>query len=485
MTKLIRHRLRQTSYLARSRSTAAIIAPIVSFSNYHHPTMNTVKTVTRDPVNGRSADAIGTQSEMRRRWLYILPAVFITYSLAYLDRTNYGFGAAAGLAQTLHISSSRSALLGALFFFGYFLFQIPGAAYARRRSARRLIFFALVSWGVLASLTGVIHNFWLLAIDRLLLGAAESFILPAMLILLTNWFTRAERSRTNTLLLLGNPVTVLWMSAATGYLIHAVGWQMTFIVEGIPSILWGFVWLLIIRDRPQDASWMSEPACTELSQQLEREQWLLPQVANMRSALRNPSVVWLSIQYFFWSLGVYGFVIWLPSVVQKGAARGIGITGLLSGVPYFFAIILMLLVSHYSDRSFRRKRFVWPFLMLAGACLLGSYLTAAHSFWWAYGFLVLAGSCMYAPYGPFFAIMPEMLSKNVAGEVTALVNSCGALGGFAGTWFVGLLEAHTGNSRAGFLLMSLSLIVSSVIILCLRGTSNNTLATLPIDVEAI
>ena len=444
-----------------------------------------MKSATKISVNDSLPETIRTQSEMRKRWLYILPAVFITYSLAYVDRANYGFGAAAGLAQTLHISNSRSALLGSLFFLGYFLFQVPGAAYARRRSVRRLIFFALVSWGVLASLTGIIRNFWLLAFDRLLLGAAESFILPAMLILLTNWFTRAERSRTNTLLLLGNPVTVLWMSAATGYLIRALGWQMTFIVEGLPSILWGAIWFLIIRDRPQDAAWISKETCTQLSQQLEREQWLIPQVANMESVLRNPSVIWLCVQYFFWSIGVYGFVLWLPSVIQKGAARGIAITGLLSGVPYLLAIVLMLLVSHYSDRSFRRKRFVWPFLMLAGACLLGSYLTAAHSFWWAYGFLVLAGSSMYAPYGPFFAIMPEILSKNVAGEATALINSCGALGGFAGTWFVGLLEARTGNSRSGFLFMSISLIIASVIIFSMRGATNNTLATLPVETEAI
>ena len=443
-----------------------------------------MKTVTQNPADDSLARTLRTQSEMRKRWLYILPAVFITYSLAYVDRTNYGFGAAAGLAQTLNISSSRSALLGALFFLGYFLFQIPGAAYARRRSARRLIFFALVSWGILASLTGVIRNFWLLAVDRLLLGAAESFILPAMLILLTNWFTRAERSRTNTILLLGNPVTLIWMSAATGYLIRALGWQMTFIVEGLPAVLWGIVWLIVIRDKPAVAAWMSEDTRTQLSQQLEREQWLLPQVANMKSALRNPNVIWLCIQYFFWSIGNYGFVLWLPSVIQKGAARGIAVTGLLSGVPYAVAIVFMLLVSYYSDRSFRRKRFVWPFLMLAGACFLGSYLTAAHSFWWAYGFLVFAGSCLYAPFGPFFAIIPEMLSKNVAGEITAVVNSCGALGGFVGTWFVGLLAAYTGNSRAGFLFMCISLVIAGVIILCLRGPTNNTLSTLPVELEA-
>src|SRR5260370_9481338 len=141
----------------------------------------------------------------------------------------------------------------------------------------------------------------------------------------------------------------------------------------------------------------------------------------MKSALRQLSVLWLCIHYFFWSIGTYGFVLWLPSVIKKGAARGIAITGLLSGVPYAVAIVLMLLVSHYSDRSFRRKRFVWPFLMLAGACFLCSYFTAAHSFWWAYGFLVFAGTCLYTPFCPFFTLVPDLHSINVAHQCTAVV----------------------------------------------------------------
>src|ERR1700756_2934816 len=118
-----------------------------------------MKTVTQNPATDSRDRADRTRSEMRKRWLYVLPAVFVTYSLAYIDRTNYGFGAAAGLAETLHINSSRSALLGALFFLGYFLFQIPGVAYAKRSSTRVLIFFALIAWGILALLTGVIRNF--------------------------------------------------------------------------------------------------------------------------------------------------------------------------------------------------------------------------------------------------------------------------------------------------------------------------------------
>jgi sugar phosphate permease len=415
--------------------------------------------------------------DLKKRWLYIMPAVFVTYSLAYVDRANYGFGAAAGLADTLHISSSQSALLGSLFFLGYFLFQIPGAAYARKRSARGLIFGSLVTWGLLASLTGVIKVFWVLALDRLLLGAAESFILPGMLILLTKWFTRAERSRANTLLILGNPVTVLWMSAVTGYVIKKFGWQMTFIIEGLPSVLWGVVWYYVIRDRPEDASWISAESATALETSLACEQSVIPRVPNISAALRNSNVILLCAQYFFWSIGVYGFVLWLPVIIQKGSSQGIGVTGLLSAIPYAFAIIAMLIASYFSDRASQRIHFVWPFMFLGGAAFLGSYLTTDYSFWAAFAFLIVAGAAMYAPYGPFFAIFPEILPSNVAGEVTALVNSMGALGSFLGSWLVGFLQGYTGNSKAGYLLMSASLMIAGCSMLMLRPVSQQSNTT--------
>jgi MFS family permease len=258
-----------------------------------------------------------SEPDLRKRWTRVLPAVFITYSLAYLDRTNYGFGAAAGLAQTLHITGYQSSLLGALFFLGYCLPQIPGVILVQRHSARLLIFGALVAWGAFAALTGVIRTYWLLAADRLLLGVAESFVFPALLILLTRWFTRTERSRANALMILANPVTVLWMSAVTGFLIRARGWQQAFIVEGLVAVVWGGFWLGLMRDKPADAPWMSAAARAELEVALDREQQHLPRIANLRTAFRQRNVVWLCINYFFWSLGIYGFVLWLPVVIRN------------------------------------------------------------------------------------------------------------------------------------------------------------------------
>lgn len=282
-----------------------------------------------------SLSAAHRPAGLRRRWIFLLPAVFITYSLAYLDRTNYSFGAAAGLAATLHISNSRAALLGSLFFLGYFLFQVPGAAYAQRKSATRLVFFALIAWGALAALTGIIHQFWLLVIDRMLLGVAESLILPSMLVLLSDWFTRTERSRANAILILGNPITVLWMSAVTGFLIKAFGWQMTFVLEGIPSILWAFVWIILARDHPHQARWLDNESREFLENELSHEQRSLPHLANFWATLRIPGVTLLCAQYFAWGIGVNGLVLWLPTMIRAGSARGIEIVGVLNAAPFF------------------------------------------------------------------------------------------------------------------------------------------------------
>ncbi|MDF2789455.1 MAG: transporter, partial [Neobacillus sp.] len=133
------------------------------------------------------------QTIAKKRWFYLIPIAFITYSLAYLDRANYGFGAASGLAKDLDITAATSSLLGALFFLGYFFFQVPGAAYAEKKSAKVLIFWSLIAWGLLATATGMVTNVKLLFVIRFALGVVESAVMPSMLVLLSNWFTKKER----------------------------------------------------------------------------------------------------------------------------------------------------------------------------------------------------------------------------------------------------------------------------------------------------
>lgn len=405
------------------------------------------------------------------RWSRLIPIVFLTYSLAYLDRSNYGFGAASGMAKTLHITSGSSALLGALFFLGYFFFQVPGAHYAEKYSAKKLIFWSLILWGVLASAQGLIRNIPLLFADRFLLGVVESAVMPAMLVFISHWFTSRERSRANTFLILGNPVTVLWMSVISGYLVRWVNWEGMFVIEGIPSIIWAFIWLALVNDHPKEANWLSETQKTSVVSALAKEQAGFKQVKNYREAFKSKSVVLLCFQYFFWSIGVYGFVIWLPSIIKSASKMGIVTTGWLSSVPYVLAVILMVAVSFYSDKTLNRKSSVWIFLLIGAVAFYASYSIGVGNFWLSFILLVVAGGAMYAPYGPFFAIIPEILPRNVAGASMALINGMGALGSFVGSYVVGYLNGATGSPGASYIFMAGSLLLSVIFTLAVKTPS--------------
>ena len=407
-----------------------------------------------------------------KRWWYIMPIVFITYSLAYLDRANFSFASAAGINEDLGITKGMASLLGALFFLGYFFFQIPGAIYAERRSVKKLIFWCLILWGGCASLTGVVSNIPMLAAIRFILGVVEAAVMPAMLIYISNWFTKSERSRANTFLILGNPVTVLWMSVVSGYLIHAFGWREMFIIEGIPAVIWAFCWCVLAKDKPAQAGWLSADEKEALQQQLDEEQKGIKAVRNYGEAFRSRNVILLCVQYFAWSIGVYGFVLWLPSILRSGMQMGMVEAGWLSAVPYLAATIAMIVVSWASDKMQNRKLFVWPLLLIGALAFFGSYAVGTNHFWISYGLLVVAGAAMYAPYGPFFAIIPEMLPKNVAGGAMALINSMGALGSFFGSWFVGYLNGATGSPAASYMFMAIALVVAVVLTLIVKPARN-------------
>ncbi len=399
----------------------------------------------------------------RSRWYRIIPIAFITYSLAYLDRANFGFAAAGGMTEDLNITKGMSSLLGSLFFLGYFFFQIPGAHYAAHKSAKKLIFWSLILWGGLAAATGMVSNTGSLIAIRFLLGVVESAVMPAMVILLSQWFTKAERSKANTFLILGNPVTVLWMSVLSGYLISSFGWRWMFIIQGLPGILWAFVWWKLISEKPSEAEWLTPAERRAVEDELQSEQQGIKPVKNYAQAFRSRPVVLLCMQYFLWSLGVYGFVMWLPSIIRSAPDMDIVMTGWLSSVPYLLAIAGMLGASYFSDKTLNRRAFIWPFLVVASLSLLGIYLGGADKFWFSFVLLVIAGGALYAPYGPFFAVITEILPRNVAGGAIGLINSMGALGSFVGAYLVGYLNSVTGDFNASYILMAAAVFLAALL----------------------
>jgi sugar phosphate permease len=409
-----------------------------------------------------------------RRWARLLPVAFVTYSLAYLDRSNFSIGVAGGMQQDLHLSGGVIAFVGASFFLGYCLFQVPMTIWGARHGVVRLLFWSLLLWGVLASLQGVLSSATALIVVRFLLGVVEGAVLPAMVLLLSRWFTRAERGRANSVLILGNPVTVMWLSAVSGFLVAATSWRGMFIIEGLPAVVWAFAFRALVRDRPEEASWLPDAERTAVVDAIADEQRDIPPSAGYRAALASRPVLLLCAQYLLWSLGVYGFVFWLPSIVKAGAHTGISATGLISAIPFAIASVGMWLNSRSSDRGGRRAVYVWPWLVLGAVAFYGSYLLGPGRFWPSFVLLIVAGVAMYAPYGPYFAHIAELLPERMAGPAVALVNSFGALGGFAGSYLVGWLDSATGSQAWSFRMLALSLALAAGLTIVVRPAARAT-----------
>ncbi|GAB3611782.1 MFS transporter [Humibacter ginsengisoli] len=398
-----------------------------------------------------------------QRWRRLLPIVFVTYSFAYLDRGNYSIGAAGGLQHDLNISSFQAGLLGGLFFLGYFIFQVPAAAFAEKRSAKRLLFWSLILWGLFAAAQGVIPNYPLLLVDRFLLGVVEATVIPALLVFLMHWFSDAERGRADSFMILGHPVTLLWMSALSGYIIQATNWRWMFIIEGLPAIVWAFIFRYLVDDRPSDADWLHDAEREELRRRLDDETRGEPP-AKQWSALKSPRVILLAIQYGLWSIGVYGVVFWLPTVLKSMSGAGIGATGVLTAIPYALATVLMIIASWVSDRTHQRRWLVLGCLLAGAVVFYFSFLIGIGNFLPAFILLIVATGLLYAPYGPYFALIPEVVPENIAGTGMGAVNAIGGLGGFIGPVVVGWLVGGTGSTLA-FLFLGACLAAAGLLML--------------------
>jgi ACS family tartrate transporter-like MFS transporter len=166
---------------------------------------------------GASAVATRTIRKVRNR---VIPLLFLLYVVAFLDRVNIGF-AALTMNADLAITSAQFGLLAGIFFLGYFVFEIPSNLLLHKIGARIWIGRILVTWGIVAVLTGLVRNAPQLYAARFMLGVAEAGFFPGIVLYLTYWFRQREQAQVIALFLAGLPV-----SSVVGAPISGLSWTM-------------------------------------------------------------------------------------------------------------------------------------------------------------------------------------------------------------------------------------------------------------------
>ena len=422
----------------------------------------------------RASASISIETKtIRKLRLRILPAVFLLFVVALLDRNNIGF-AALSMNKELAISSQQFGLLFGIFFFGYFLFEIPSNLFLHKIGARVWIARILISWGIVATLTGFVHTVHQLYSVRFLLGLAEAGYFPGMALYLTYWFPKREQARALALLIAANPVATILGAPVSGLIldhVHWLGvssWRWLLILEGTPAIVGGVLTYLLLPSRPQEAKFLTADQKKWIRAELRREELekLEQHQYSALQALASGRVWHLAVAYFGMMIGNYALQSWAPQLVRSlFSLYSNGIVGLLVAIPSLVGLATMILVSRSSDRRLERRYHVAIPAIIGGLAL--ALLGTTRSPLCSVVLLSFLAAGVYSFYGPFWALPSEFLTGFSAAAGIALINSVGNLGGFAGPSMIGAIAERTGNLYAGLAIAGVSLFISATLVLLL------------------
>ncbi len=403
------------------------------------------------------------------RWLRIIPVALIMYTISYIDRTNVALALdpkISTMMRDLMMDDKMKGHAAGIFFFGYILLQIPSGYLAHRWSAKRLIAMFLVFWGLCAVGCGLVKTFAQFEVMRFSLGVAESGVFPATLVLLANWFPRAERARANAYWNLCQPLAVAASAPLTGWLLGGWGWQTMLMLEGALPFIWLPIWLYFVEDRPRNAKWLSAQERDYLEATLAKEAAQLepPKKLPLWQALIQPAVFVMVPIYFLQNCAAYGCNTFLTEGLKGVGHDFSGLqTGILFAIPYGITAVVMVLNSWHSDKTQERRGHVALVYGISGASLIASVLVKDHSFWLSYAFLCLAIPGPFAGLAPFWAIPAETLPRAAMGVVMGLVNAVGNLGGYLGPSIVGRLKQESHAMTIPFAVLGGALLLAAAL----------------------
>ena len=400
----------------------------------------------------------------------LMPFVFLLYIISYLDRVNVGY-AGLQMGKELGFTDYVFGLGGGIFFAGYFLLEIPGSILAEVWSARKWIARIMITWGMVASLTGLIHNaqqfYWL----RFVLGIAEAGFVPGIIVYLSHWYRPEDRGKAIAIFfaaipasaVIGGPLSAIFLKLHwLGY----AGWRWLLILEGIPAVIVGVVTIFYLTDRPEQAKWLPDDEKAWLVAELARAE--KPEHMSIAKTLRNPTVLLMAVTLLLGLTATYGVSLWLPQMVQRLSHFGVSKVSLIAAIPALCALPAMLLNGWHSDRTGER---IWHAAIprtMAGVAMFLCFFTTGNV-WVSVLLLSIATVGFYSAHPGFWPLPNMLLGKTGAAASIGLINSFGNLGGFIGPYVIGYISTRFGGFEWALLFLAVCSVASGLLILLLRG----------------
>lgn len=400
-----------------------------------------------DRVVLRPEDSPFGASVLRKVTLRLVPLLMVGYIVSYVDRINIGF-AKFGMDKAFGLSATQYGFVAGVFFVGYILAEVPSNIIMTKVGARVWLSRILVTWGVIAAATAFAPNFTTVCVLRFLLGVAEAGFFPGIIVYLTRWYPNAQRTKVISTVMVAIPIASVIGGPLNGWILDSFdgalglsGWRWVFVVGGVPAIVLGVAFFLMLTESPERARWLNDSEKAWLTGVLAAEdaERAVAAPVGHRGALRDRRVIALCLAYFLLLCGAYPLTYWMPSVIKK-AGHGLSSlqVGWLSAVPFLLAAIAM----YIAGRRVRDERSAKPVLIALGISVVAFVLTAAELAVPAIAFAGITVATMAAQTAKplFWAVPTSYLAGVGAASGIALINSLGNAAGFVSPYAFGWIQ---------------------------------------------
>ena len=359
----------------------------------------------------------------------LMPLLGLLYLIAYIDRSNISF-AKLQMLGSLGLSEVAYGLGASLFFIGYLIFEVPSNVLLHKYGAPRWIARIMLTWGIVTVLLAFTENATTFYVLRFLLGASEAGLYPGVIYYLTLWFPSRHRVRMLGYFTVGSSLGNMVGAPICGWLLDKggllglQGWQLVFIVTGIPSILLTAVVMLYLPESPLKAKFMSDTEKKWLADTLDNERALAAQTeagkTKFLSVLTEPRVIGMALYYMMLSMSVYGVSYWLPTLV-KGFGVSNTVNGLINIVPWLLATIALAWLPSKLRAADRTMTAMLCASVLGVMFFLGSVFLPTNTL--RFIALSLGAPCMYLLLPCFWTLPSKFLTGARAAAGIAAINS--------------------------------------------------------------
>ncbi|MCJ2182428.1 MFS transporter [Novosphingobium sp. 1949] len=426
----------------------------------------------------QSANPVSDQALFNKVARRLIPFLFISYLIAQVDKMNVGF-AKLTMLNDLGFSDIVYGLGAGMFFIGYVLFEVPSNIALRRFGAPRWLGRIMISWGLLSVAMLFVHSPTSFYSLRFLIGIAEAGFFPGVIYYLTLWFPAERRTRMTAMFMSAIALAGVVVGPVSGLILETLngfaglrGWQWLFIIEGTPAIVLGVIAIAHLDNGPDEARWLT-------TRERERIKTLVASEASTRghaplkSVLLNGRVLLLSLVYGCYGTSFFGFVFWLPTIIENAGVQRPLLIGILSTIPWIAGAVTMLGLATFVKRREQTTPLLIALALLAALGWAASP-SALSSLPMAMLFCSLAMAGTMGSLPLFWNLPTAMFSGMAAAAAIALISALGNIPGFLSPYMVGWVKTATGSfALPMYIFASGMLLVAIILFILQRPTSDD------------